>query len=85
MKGEAGPPGPSLLIAPASLLANWADEIAKFAPGVKRSRGSPIRDAGGRAQERFPAASLTGTDLVITSYGSADTPALAERGSHGAS
>src|SRR5262249_20166788 len=26
---------PSLLIAPASLLANWASEIARFAPGLK--------------------------------------------------
>ena len=26
---------PSLLIAPASLLANWASEIERFAPGLK--------------------------------------------------
>ena len=32
--GKGEPEGPSLLIAPASLLANWAAEIAKFAPSV---------------------------------------------------
>ena len=31
----AGQPQPSLLVAPASLLANWASEIERFAPGLK--------------------------------------------------
>src|SRR6266852_6984409 len=31
----AGPHQPSLLVAPASLLANWASEIERFAPGLK--------------------------------------------------
>ena len=30
-----GKPQPSLLVAPASLLANWASEIERFAPGLK--------------------------------------------------
>jgi non-specific serine/threonine protein kinase len=38
-KADAGEAGasrkPSLLVAPASLLANWAGEIARFAPGLK--------------------------------------------------
>ena len=36
LKREAkGKPQPSLLVAPASLLANWAAEIERFAPGLK--------------------------------------------------
>src|SRR5262245_10827095 len=31
--GDGAARGPSLLVAPASLLANWASEIARFAPG----------------------------------------------------
>ena len=47
VKGEAGPAGPSLLIAPASLLGNWANEIAKFAPGVKALVAHPSAMAAG--------------------------------------
>ncbi len=32
---DGGQPQPSLLVAPASLLANWAAEIERFAPGLK--------------------------------------------------
>ena len=36
LKRQAGgKPQPSLLVAPASLLANWAAEIERFAPGLK--------------------------------------------------
>ena len=31
----AGKAEPSLLVAPASLLANWASEIARFAPSLR--------------------------------------------------
>jgi superfamily II DNA or RNA helicase len=69
VKGEAGPPGPSLLIAPASLLANWAGEIVKFAPDVKalvaHLSAMPAGDL-----KKLASGNLTGTDLVITSYGS---------------
>src|SRR5262249_50986203 len=33
--------GPSLLVAPASLLANWASEIERFAPGLKTTIAHP--------------------------------------------
>ncbi len=66
--GEAGPAGPSLLIAPASLLANWAAEIAKFAPSVNalvaHPSAIPAAELKTLSKDR-----LTGTDLVITSYG----------------
>jgi non-specific serine/threonine protein kinase len=60
---------PSLLVAPASLLANWAAEIERFTPDLKaivahRSEmTSETLDAIGPAR-------LKDLDLVITSYGS---------------
>jgi superfamily II DNA or RNA helicase len=59
----------SLLVAPASLLANWASEIERFAPTITALVAHP---------SAMPAAELkaidrdriAGIDLVITSYGS---------------
>jgi SNF2-related domain/SNF2 Helicase protein/Helicase conserved C-terminal domain len=60
---------PSLLVAPASLLANWASEIERFAPGLKaliaHPSALPAADLKTLAPER-----LQDVDLVITSYGS---------------
>ncbi|MGH9407626.1 MAG: DEAD/DEAH box helicase [Terriglobia bacterium] len=65
-KGEAHP---SLLIAPASLLANWAEEIERFAPDLKalvaHPSALPGADLKALTPERF-----RDEDLVITSYGS---------------
>jgi superfamily II DNA or RNA helicase len=69
-KVEGEPSGPSLLIAPASLLANWAGEIAKFAPGLKALVAHPSAMPAGDLKE-LSNSSLTGVDLVITTYGSA--------------
>ncbi|MEK7404780.1 MAG: DEAD/DEAH box helicase [Acidobacteriota bacterium] len=62
-------PQPSLLVAPASLLANWAAEIERFAPGLKAliAHPSALPAAELKALE---AARLRDIDLVITSYGS---------------
>jgi len=63
------PSRPSVLIAPASLLANWAAEAERFAPGLRFliAHPSAMPAADLRALD---AGRLAGFDLVITSYGS---------------
>jgi SNF2 family DNA or RNA helicase len=69
---------PSLLVAPASLLANWAAEIEKFAPGLKALVVHPSAMAADQLKQ-FSAEHAMGFDLAITSYGSLlRIPALAE-------
>jgi superfamily II DNA or RNA helicase len=54
--------GPSLVVAPRSLLFNWASEAARFAPELRVL----VHDGGSRdaAQERFAE-----HDVVLTTYG----------------
>jgi non-specific serine/threonine protein kinase len=69
LQREATTPQPSLLVAPASLLANWASEIERFAPALKaivaHPSGMPPADL-----KALDAEKLRGVDLVITTYGS---------------
>ena len=65
---QAGPPGaqpaPFLVVAPTSVVGNWAHEAARFAPGLKvhavtqtaGKRGTPLAE------------DVAGADLVVTSY-----------------
>jgi non-specific serine/threonine protein kinase len=62
-------PAPSLLVAPASLLANWAQEAARFAPGLRVLVAHPSAMPA-KALLALPAEQLEQSDLVITSYGS---------------
>ena len=60
---------PSLLVAPASLLANWAAEIRRFAPDLR----ALIAHTSALTSEELKSidpARLEGLDVVITSYGS---------------
>jgi hypothetical protein len=69
LKGEAGDRHkPSLLVAPASLLANWAAEIARFAPSLKAIVLHPSAMRADELKEIGPG-SLAHVDLAITSYG----------------
>jgi superfamily II DNA or RNA helicase len=58
---------PSLLVAPASLLANWAVEISRFAPSLAVVVVHP--SATSDETLRRGADLLAGSDLAITSYG----------------
>jgi non-specific serine/threonine protein kinase len=70
LKGQHGAqPQPSLLVAPASLLANWAAEIERFAPGLKALVAHPSAMPVTELKSLEPAR-LREIDLVITSYGS---------------
>lgn len=70
LKSQAdGKRQPNLLVAPASLLANWASELERFAPSLNALIAHPsamlAADLKTLAPER-----LRDVDLVITSYGS---------------
>ncbi|MDR3134780.1 MAG: DEAD/DEAH box helicase [Deltaproteobacteria bacterium] len=62
--------GPALLVAPASLLANWKAEASKFAPTLKLATWHPSETPLNtlKSWEAKPA-QLAGYDLVISSYG----------------
>jgi superfamily II DNA or RNA helicase len=59
---------PCLLVAPASLLANWAAEIARFAPSLKTVVVHPSA-APSEKLNTDRADNFADVDLVITSYG----------------
>ena len=59
---------PSFLVAPASLLANWESEAARFAPDLKTLIAHPSC-LSAEELKNFPASRLADIDLVITSYG----------------
>ena len=67
-RGERGD-RPSLLVAPASLLANWVAEIQKFTPDLSCLVAHPSVLPAAELKV-LPAERLAGVDLVITSYGS---------------
>jgi superfamily II DNA or RNA helicase len=58
---------PCLLVAPASLLANWASEIARFAPSLKIAVAHP--SAAPAEKLGADEGNLADLDLVVTSYG----------------
>ena len=60
---------PSLLVAPASLLANWASEIAKFAPDIRFIIAHPS-EMKPAALKHLKEEEITPNDLIITTYGS---------------
>jgi non-specific serine/threonine protein kinase len=69
LKGQTSPKHkPSLLVAPASLLANWSAEIARFAPSLNAMMAHPSAQPADRL-EMDGSDDLTSVDLVITSYG----------------
>ncbi len=59
----------NLLVAPASLMANWAAEIRRFTPGLQAFIAHPSALSAEERRNRN-AAPPADVDLVITSYGS---------------
>ncbi len=71
LKRQQSKAGPSLLIVPASLIANWKAELNKFAPSLEVYFAHPSETPGPALAvvARDPEAALASHDLVITSYG----------------
>jgi SNF2 family DNA or RNA helicase len=68
---------PSLLVAPASLLANWMAEISRFAPSLKAVIVHPSAVSAGK--QKMDDTDLADVDLAITSYGFLTRAAWLER------
>ncbi|MDD2240145.1 MAG: DEAD/DEAH box helicase [Kiritimatiellae bacterium] len=64
---------PGLLLAPASLLANWRAELERFAPGLRYRilHPSEMAPADWQHAQACPAAAVRECDLVLTTYGMA--------------
>lgn len=69
--------GPFLVVAPTSVVSNWAREAAKFAPGLKVATISGTRARRGTELSE----AIEGADLVVTSYAlfRIENPAYLER------
>ncbi len=73
---------PSLLVVPASLLANWAAEIERFAPSLDARILHPSMMTADQVKQ-ISLDDLTAIDLAITSYGSLlRMPVLAQASWH---
>jgi len=62
-----GESGASLVVIPASLLSNWANEILKFAPDIKYYTAHPAGNDSNSVEPK-EADELDNLDLVITTY-----------------
>jgi non-specific serine/threonine protein kinase len=61
--------GPSLLVVPASLVANWKAEAERFAPDLRFLVAHPSERPSAELA-RLGAGDLAGIDVVLTTYGS---------------
>jgi superfamily II DNA or RNA helicase len=68
-RGHHRSPQPSLVVAPASLLANWKAEIARFAPALEVFVAHPAESDVDLDSAGELARALTGVAVVLTTYG----------------
>ncbi|MBI5444900.1 MAG: ATP-dependent helicase, partial [Deltaproteobacteria bacterium] len=71
VSGRGPGAGPSLLVLPASLLANWRRELERFTPSLRACFVHPAEATGDAlaAWAADPPGALAEVDLVVTSYG----------------
>src|SRR6516225_1015272 len=69
LRQQSNSPAPGLLVAPASLLANWTSELERFAPSLKAVIAHPS-EMPAKDLRRMTPEKLRKMDVVITSYGS---------------
>ena len=63
---------PSLIVAPASLLANWKNELTRFAPALRAGFLHPSETPPDEWRDAAPAEKfLAGRDVILTTYGQA--------------
>jgi SNF2 family DNA or RNA helicase len=67
LKESGKPHKASLLVIPASLIANWENEIRRFSPNIKFYVAHPGTNSGKKGVSKHKE-SLDGFDLVITTY-----------------
>ena len=70
LKGKPGAK-PSLIVLPASLLANWKSEMDRFTPALRGKSVHPSETPKDRLAQMAdnPRKALQGTDVVLTTYG----------------
>ncbi len=70
LKHQEPDAGTSLLVAPASLLANWKSELARFAPSLRAGFIHPSETPAAEWRDAAGAEKLlAGKDVVLTTYG----------------
>ncbi|MGH8300656.1 MAG: SNF2 helicase-associated domain-containing protein, partial [Steroidobacteraceae bacterium] len=68
-RAEDGSLPPTLIVAPASLIANWKSELERFAPTLKVLVAHPSEGTGRLDGAAELDAALSGIDVALTTYG----------------
>ncbi|HEX8757678.1 MAG TPA: DEAD/DEAH box helicase, partial [Steroidobacteraceae bacterium] len=67
VRGDSMPP--TLIVAPASLIANWKSELERFAPSLKVLIAHPSEGTAAFQSDGQLATALSGIDVTLTTYG----------------